>query len=105
MASRRSAGLKVEPVDEEDKGSTQKASQGRSIHESSPVGSSGSNGFIERGIQSVEGQARTVKLAFETRTGERIPSDHTMVPWIVEYVGVMLNGYSVGQMVRQATTA
>ena len=97
VASRRSAGSKVEPLDEEDKGSTQKASQGRSIHESSPVGSSGSNGFIERGIQSVEGQARTIKLAFESHTGTRIPSDHNMVPWIIEYVGVLLNRYSMGE--------
>ena len=44
----------------------------------------------------MEGQARTIKLAFESRTGAKIPSDHNMVPWIVEYVGVLLNRYSVG---------
>ena len=96
MAARRSAGSKVEALNKEDKGTTEEAPQGRSIHESSPVGSSGSNGFIERGIQSVEGQARTIKLAFESHIGEKIPSDHNIVPWIVEYVGVLLNRYSVG---------
>ena len=35
---------------------------GRSIRESSPVGSSQSNGFIEKAIHDVEGQVRTIKL-------------------------------------------
>ena len=95
VASRRSASSKVEPVDEEDLAHSQ--SQGRSIPESSPVGSSGSNGFIERGIQDVEGQARTIKLAFESHTGATVPSDHNIVPWIIEYAGALLNRYSVGQ--------
>ena len=95
VASRKSASSKVEPVDEEDLAPSQ--SQGRSIPESSPVGSSGSNGFIERGIQDVEGQARTIKLAFESHTGANVPSDHNIVPWIIEYDGALLNRYSVGQ--------
>ena len=45
--------------------------EGRTIHESSPVGSSQSNGFFERGIQDVEGQARTLKLAFESHIGDK----------------------------------
>lgn len=65
LASRRSAASKLEP---RGSGGAQSASScegnGRSIVEASPAGSSGSNGFIERGIQSLEGQARTIKLAF-----------------------------------------
>ena len=61
------------------------------------MGSSGSNGFIERGIQSVESQARTIKLAFESHTKAKVPSDHNIVPWIIEYAGVLLNRYSVGE--------
>ena len=53
--------------------------------------------FIERGIQSVEGQARTIKLAFESHTGTKVPSDHNIVPWIIEYAGVLLNRCSVGE--------
>ena len=49
----------------------------RSIHESSPVGSSQSNGFIERAIQDEEGQVRTIKLDFESHIGERIPATTT----------------------------
>ena len=63
---------------------------GRAIHESSPVGSSQSNGFIERGIQAVEGQIRTMKLDLESHVGEKIPSDHDLIPWLVEYAAVLL---------------
>ena len=35
----------------------------RTIIEESPVGSSGSNGVVERAVQSVEGQVRALKLA------------------------------------------
>ena len=47
--------------------------------------------MIERGIQAVEGQSRTVKSAIEARLGERIPSDHDVIPWLVEYAAVPLN--------------
>ena len=99
---RRSAGSKVEPLDEDDKGrlSTEEAPsqiQGRSIPESSPVGSSGSNGFVERGIQAVEGQARTIKLAFQSHTGSSVPSDHNIIPCMIQYSGALLNRYSVGE--------
>ena len=67
------------------------------MHESSPVGSSQSNGLIERAIQDVEGQVRTLKLAFESHLGEKIPSDHNIIPWLVEYAAVLLNRGQVGQ--------
>ena len=60
------------------------AQPGRNIPESSPVGSSGSNGFIERGIQAVEGQGRTIKLAFEFHTGDKVPSGHDVIPWMID---------------------
>ena len=55
------------------------------------MGDSQSNGFIERAIQDVEGQIRTIKLDFESRAGEQIPSTHDLVPWLVEYAAVLLN--------------
>ena len=36
------------------------------IEETSPVGSSGSNGKVERAVQSVEGQLRAMKSALES---------------------------------------
>ena len=74
----------------------------RSIIEASPVGSSGSNGFIERGIQDVEGQARTIKVAFESHVGVEVPSDHNLVPWIVEFAAVSINR---GQVSSDGKTA
>ena len=58
IGARRSAKSKIEKFTAED---APVESVGRTIHESSPVGSSQSNGFIERGIQAVEGQIRTMK--------------------------------------------
>ena len=69
---------------------------GRSIQESSPVGSSASNGFIEKGVQDVEGQARTIKHALETRIGSKVPSDHDVIPWMLEYTAVLTNRCQVG---------
>ena len=70
IALRRSASSKVEPIDEEKDGDPGAISHqvsttqsGRNISESSPVGSSGSNGFIEQRIQAVEGQGRTIALS------------------------------------------
>ena len=60
------------------------------------MGSSGSNGFIERAIQDEEDQVQTIKLALESNLGEMIPSDHTTVPWLVECAAVLLNGGQVG---------
>ena len=70
VATRRSAKSKMEKTDgpPADPQSCQPCGQeavGRTIHESSPVWSSQSNGFIERAIQAVEGQIRTMKLDFE----------------------------------------
>ena len=40
---------------------------GKWMKEHSPVGSSASNGLVERAIQSVQGQVRVLKLALEGR--------------------------------------
>ena len=74
VAKRRSANSKLELL--EGRGILSAGPQGRSIPEASPVGSSGSNGVIERAVQAIEGQARTIKLALESRIGAEIPSGH-----------------------------
>ena len=70
--------------------------QGRAIPEASPTGSSGSNGVIERTVQAIEDQVRTMKLALESRIGVEIPSDHDVVPWMVEYAATIVNKGQVG---------
>ena len=73
---------------------------GRSIIEASPVASSGSNVFVERGSQSMEGQTRTIKMAFESNIGGAVPSDHNLIPWIVEYAAVSINRGQVSADLR-----
>ena len=50
-----------------------------------------------RGIQDIEGQARTLKLALESKIGEEIKSDHNIVPWIIEYAALLLNRGQAGK--------
>ena len=57
----------------------------------SPVGDSASNGVIERGIQSVQGQIRTIKNALEARWNLRIKDEHPVLTWLVEQSSVILN--------------
>ena len=73
IAAGRTAKSKIEKFDKDD-GPADGAAPGvgRTIHESSPVGSSQSNGMIERAIQDVEGQVRTLKLAFVSHIGEKV---------------------------------
>ena len=90
IAARRSAASKMEAAEEV------VVAGARTIHESSPAGSSQSNGFIERAIQDEEGQIRTIKLDLESHLGTNIPSTHDIVPWLIEYAAVLLNRGQVG---------
>ena len=69
----------------------------RTIPEHSPVGSSGSNGLIERAIQSVEAQVRTMKAAFENRIRVKIEDQHPVLTWLTEYAAFLLNRFEVGR--------
>ena len=59
--------------------------------EKSPVGSSGSNGVVERAIQSVEGLIRTLKSACEHRWGLILKPDEKTVLFIAEYASYLIN--------------
>ena len=74
----------------------EKGGVGRTIEEASPVGSSSSNGVIERGIQSIEEQVRVIVSALEQRWKGKIPDKHAIWPWLVEYSGFLLNRCQVG---------
>ena len=52
--------------------------------------------MIERTVQAIEGHVRTLKLALESRIGVGIPSDHDVVPWMVEYAATIVNKGQVG---------
>ena len=68
----------------------------QTIPEQSPARSSASNGRVERGIQAVEGQIRVMKDALEFRIKESVPGNHSVMAWLVEYAGVLINRYEVG---------
>jgi hypothetical protein len=72
-------------------------SQGRYVIEHSPVGSSSSNGIVERGIQSVEQQVRVLKSSLEDRWKIHIPARHSVVAWLAEYSAFLLNRFEVGR--------
>ena len=38
-----------------------------------------------------------MKLASESHLREKIPSDHNLIPWLVEYAAVLLNRGQVSQ--------
>ena len=68
----------------------------RTIPEQSPVKSSGSNGIVERAIQSVEMQMRVMKSVLESRWGMEVPDAHAIMVWMAEYVAFLLNRFEVG---------
>ena len=55
-----------------DKMRTHRGDQTQTMSELSPVGDSKSNGSIERTIQTVEGQVRTMRCALESRINKRV---------------------------------
>ena len=64
--------------------------------EHSPVRSSASNGVIERGIQSVEGQVGVLLDASETTWNLNVPVEHAVMAYLIEYAAFLLNRFEVG---------
>ena len=82
----------------EDVGKLRAAAGGwRYVVENSPVGSSASNGVVERHVQTIQQQSRVLKSALESRWGVKIPTLHAVVPWLVEYAGLLVNRFEVGR--------
>ena len=69
----------------------------RTIVEESPVASHGSNGIVERAVQTVEGQIRVMKLALEGRLGQKIDAEANVVVFMVEYASYLINMLEVGK--------
>ena len=69
----------------------------QTILENSPVAESQSNGVIEKGIQEVESQARTLMCALEERLRAVIPWNSPVGAWLIEYAAVLLNLYREGK--------
>ena len=72
------------------------------ITENSLVGSSKSNGAVERAIQSVQGMIRTICSAIEETWEVKIDATHSVWPWIAEEAGFLLTCFDVGRDGRTA---
>ena len=62
----------------------------------SPAKDSQSNGSIERGIQSIEGQVRTLISALQSRLGVRIHPDDCILSWLIMHADETLSHHKVG---------
>ena len=67
------------------------------VVEKSPVGSSGSNGVVERAVQSVEGGIRTLKSACEARWDVTLKPGARTIIFLTEYAAYLLNKLEVGK--------
>jgi hypothetical protein len=69
----------------------------RTIVEYSPVGSSGSNGVVERAVHTVEGRVRVLKMALEERLGSKVPATSNIVAFMADYAAYLVNRLEVGK--------
>ena len=67
------------------------------VLEKSPVGSSGSNGVVERAVQTVEGLMRTLKSACEERMNIKLNPEDKMVIFVAEYAAYLQNRLDIGK--------
>ena len=58
--------------------------------DNSAVGDSDSNGIIERAIQDVEGQCRTMRSALEARVGTKVSLRSPIAPWLIRHAGYLI---------------
>ena len=65
------------------------------VVEWSPKGESQANGRAERGVQTLEGLARTHKLELEEKLMEKVPVDSPVFAWLIEHVADIHNKFHV----------
>ncbi len=86
-----------EPAIMEVHGQVMKKRAHETIPEHSPVGEHQSNGIAERAVRTVKDQIRTLKSALDARLGKRVPPEATILLWLIEYSGILLSRFAVGQ--------
>ena len=67
----------------------------KTIVEQAPKGSKGSNGIVERAVQSTEQYLRTLKSTLDERISFRIDAKHPILTWLCEYAGFLMNPLEV----------
>ena len=58
--------------------------------ENSPVGESESNGLVERAVQTLEGQVRTMLDALQYRLQHEVPAEHPVMTWLTQYAALLI---------------
>ena len=61
----------------------------------SKVRVSETNGRVERAVQNWRGQFRKLKFYLESKIGKRVPADHAMIPWLVQWAGDVVQKFHV----------
>ena len=72
----------------------------RIIPEQSAAYDSKSSGRIERYIQEMQGQIRTLKEALESRLNEVVHEDHCALPWMIRHASWIRTGSKLERMER-----
>ena len=68
----------------------------QTVPERPPVGESRSDGIIERAVELVASQARTLKAAPEHRIGARVPPDARILCWLLEFAAYLMDRCDIG---------
>ena len=71
--------------------------EGRTMVEQSPEGSSSSNGQVEREIQDIEGTIRAILIGLEERLGIKIDARERIIAFIAEYAAYLRNRLRKGE--------
>ena len=67
----------------------------------SPAYASASDGVVERGVQTVQGQVRVLRSAVEEKWGVKLETAHSIWPWLVEYASFLI---SIGEVDHDGKT-
>ena len=76
---------------------THRGDQTQTMQEHSPVGDSSSNGLVERTIQTVQGQIRTMRSALEARLGTKMKPTSPAFAWMVSHAANIITMCEIGK--------
>ena len=74
----------------------------KTLVEQAPKRSKGSNGVVERAVQSLEVFLRTLKSALDDRMSVKIDTRHPVLTWLCEYASFLMNRLEVSSDGRTA---
>ena len=76
---------------------THRGDQTQTMHEHSPVGDSKSNGLVERSVQTIQGQIRTMRSALESRIGAKVNPVSPAFAWMCIHAANIINMCEIGK--------